>query len=244
MEYGFYTEGRNMIKMLNALIGSQAHGLAGPDSDYDYRGVFVTPTEELLSLGQTTSQTSWVEGKEDDVSWEVARFLFLATKCNPSILEVFKSPQIQFLTPYGYDLIELFPYVWNSKGVHDAFCGYGFNQRKKFLDERGDRRSKYAVAYLRTLYNAHELLTTGNFYLSVTESYIEGTCRAWRRGEFEIGEVISVTREWEEKVHAAYAANPDKQTDMEPINRLLLQIRRAFWRAESPNHITSVYEVK
>lgn len=235
-----------MIEIVKALVGSQAHGLATPESDFDYRGVFVESTEDLLSLNGTTRQTQWQEGRQDDVSWEIGHFLHLATKCNPTIMEVFHSPHIDFKGPYAYDLLELFPHVWNSKGVRDAFCGYGINQRKKFLDERGPRKDKYAVAYLRTLYNAWELLSTHDFSVCVTGTEIEDTCRRWRRGEYEIGEVIQLTREWENKVNTAYEANPSKETNMEAINRFLLQVRRAYWRIEEKDnqHIYAVYQVK
>lgn len=78
--------------ILKVLVGSQAHGLASPDSDYDYRGVYVIPTEEILSLNYKYKGSHWMEGKEDQTSYEIGHFLSLAIKCNPTILEVFKAP--------------------------------------------------------------------------------------------------------------------------------------------------------
>lgn len=37
--------------ILKVLVGSHAHGLAGPDSDRDFRSIFVMPTVELFRLG-------------------------------------------------------------------------------------------------------------------------------------------------------------------------------------------------
>ena len=48
--------------LLKVIVGSRAHGLAGPESDYDYRGVFLHPTSHILSIGAKPKQTDWVEG--------------------------------------------------------------------------------------------------------------------------------------------------------------------------------------
>src|SRR5687768_1695702 len=85
----------NQIQILRCIVGSTAHGLANENSDIDYRGVFVVPTSDLLSIGGVTQQTSWIEGQVDDTSWEIGHFLKMATKCNPTVLEVFLAPTIR-----------------------------------------------------------------------------------------------------------------------------------------------------
>lgn len=219
-----------MKQLFSALVGSRAHGLANEDSDYDYRGVFMVPTSQLLTLNAPKQRTHWEHGTEDDVSWEVGWFLGLATKCNPTILETFRSPQINQEDGRAILILSLFPYVWSSRGVYDAFRGYGASQRKKFLDDKDGRAPKYATAYLRTLYNAWELLTTGTFHVDMTESSVFETLQRFRRGEFEIGEVIQICADMEKKVEAAYLANPDKQTDFDLVNQTLLNIRQGYWK--------------
>ena len=84
-----------MIKntvILKVLVGSRAHKLDDKDSDYDYRSVYVTPTSNILSLNAKYSKTNWIEGNIDNTSYEIGHFLHLATKCNPTIMEVFKTP--------------------------------------------------------------------------------------------------------------------------------------------------------
>lgn len=174
------------IEILRCLVGSYAHSLATPESDYDYRSVYIIPTSELLKLGPNSYKaTSWVEGEnEDNTGWEIGHFLHLATHSNPSILEVFKAPIVEtgntILNPipyntYGEQLIKLFPYVWSSKGVYDAFKGYSHNQHKKMFDEKEEfvrRKNKYAVAHLRVLLQGIELLTTGTFSVKILHTYI------------------------------------------------------------------------
>ena len=37
--------------ILKVVVGSHAHGLAGPESDKDFRSVFILPTAELFRVG-------------------------------------------------------------------------------------------------------------------------------------------------------------------------------------------------
>ncbi len=243
----------NQILILKTIVGSVAHGLATEASDTDYRGVFAVPTKEILSLGYKPHPTDWIEGKDDNTSWEIGHFLHLATHCNPTILETFLAPvvkqapdnpvispnsndgrlvQLDFL---AYELRALFPYIWNSAGVMNAFIGYGLNQRKKFFDDKDKRASKYAVAYLRTLYQAWELLATGTFTIKIADTEIGETLKKWKAlASSEIllnysGEVIELCLKWERKVKEAYEKNPNKQTEIEPINNFLLKVRKEFW---------------
>jgi predicted nucleotidyltransferase len=220
------------VDILKVLVGSQAHGLATPQSDHDYRGVFVTPTSELLSLGETPRQTRWEEGRESDTSWEVGKFLFMALKCNPTILECFVAPRQVGTTMQGQALQALFPYIWTPQGVADAFIGYGQNQRKKFLDDKDQRSAKYAVAYLRVLYQAERLLWTHSLVIDMRGTEVEAELRRWRVGNFTPGEVIQTCRNWEERIRMALRANSDignPQYAPARVNAWLLTLRRECW---------------
>ncbi len=218
--------------ILKCLVGSRAHGLHTPESDYDYRGVFVVPTADILKVGARTKNTHWIEGQTDDTMYEIGHFLHLATKCNPTILEVFLAePQDNgsVANMWGADLRALFPYVWNSRDVMNAFIGYGLNQRKKFLDKKDERPHKYATAYLRTLYQAYELLTTGMFTVKAADTEVGEQLKRFKNADYTIGDVIQTAYEWEEKVRNAYEKNPDKETDFEKVNEFLLKVRKRFW---------------
>lgn len=231
-DYSVRRKNTAMKTLIKVLVGSQAHGLATPESDFDYRGVFILPTKEILSLGSHKQQTSWIEGKDDDTSWELGHFLFLATKCNPTILEAFLSPRVEHPNrdwDDGDRLRTLFPHIWNSRDVMNAFIGYGINQRKKFLDEKDGRPNKFAAAYLRSLWNGFELLTTGTFTIKIADLPIGETVRRFKEGDYEVGEVIDVCYKLEKEVRKAYEANPDKQTDLNTVNEFLLEMRKKYW---------------
>lgn len=224
-----------MLEILKVVVGSQAHGLATPSSDYDYRGVFVAPTSEILRIGGTVHETNWSEGQEDNTSWEVGHFLKMATKSNPTILETFLAPwAIKDEIGYpayliGQELRDLFPHVWNSTDVLNAFIGYSHNQRKKFLDKKDARQEKYAAAAARVLYNAYELLTTGTFTIRIADTPVGDTIRRFKNGQFTHGEVMQHIEDWENKVREAYKENPNKETNLEAVNEYLLKVRRLNW---------------
>lgn len=217
-----------MKQLLRVLVGSQAHGLANPQSDYDYRGVFIQPTQEILKLGNTKRTTSWVEGKIDDTSWELGHFLQMAVHCNPTILEVFLSPPMEE-TPDGKELRALFPHVWNSNDVKNAFVGYGLNQRKKFLNEKDNRPNKFAAAYLRSLVCGYYLLKEGTFPVNISHLSIGDTIKRFKEGNYSLGEVMDTCKAWEESLIQAYEGNPNKETNTEAVNEFLLRMRKKHW---------------
>lgn len=235
--------------ILRTLVGSRAHGLANPSSsDYDYRGVYITPTSELLKVDAGAYKGShWLEGKDDDTSYEIAHFLHLAMKSNPSILEVMVAPVVES-TPIGSELRKLFPYVWSSRGVYDAFNGYSTNQRIKMLSDNEQyvkRKWKYACAHIRVLLMGIQLLDTGKMSLDTqtygdVDKYIptsySGSWIDYLRGikmssDFfaSVGEIIDVTEELKRRLKVFFDNNPSKESNVDIINNFLLQVRKDNW---------------
>lgn len=217
-----YMEDNHILKVL---VGSRAHGLHTKDSDYDYRGVFITPLEELFKIGGTTKNTNWIEGKNDDTSWELGHFLSLATKCNPTILETFAAPVVQS-DIWGARLRKLFPYIWHPQRVFDAFTGYGFNQRKKMLEDKDKRGHKYAAAYLRTLIQCEELLRTGTLRTSFVDHVYFPRLVKWKNGELTAGEVIDVCQQYESECADALKYC-EHEPDLSKVDAFLLKARLA-----------------
>lgn len=234
-----------MKTILKSIVGSKAHGLDTPKSDIDLRGVFLVPTSELLSLGYKEKAVAWVEGQgEDATAYEISHFLELACRSNPSILEVLVSP-IKETTEEGTELRNLFPYIWNSIGVFNAFKGYSNNQRKKFIEDKDDRPWKYAVAQIRTLLLGIELLKLGTMTVNVEEQQnnygdfswdadkgesIKEILMGMKEGYFrDKGFVIDWAISLEKQLTEAYSENPNKQTDHEKVNNFLLNVRKNNW---------------
>lgn len=223
-----------MTTILKALVGSRAHGLNREDSDWDWRGIYVQPTSEILSLGYNPKTIQWLEGKEDFTNYEIGHFLMLATKANPSVLELLVSSHTE--TPpvhgrnWGAEIQALFPYLFTPEAAFNAFCGYSLNQRKKLLDDKDGRKWKYALAYIRTLQNLCDLLTTGTCILAVTKPDRIVLLKQIRDGQISAGEVINIAETLSTFAKRALEDAENRQ-DLCRVNAFLLDVRRCFWEA-------------
>jgi hypothetical protein len=234
--------------ILKAIVGSQAHGLATPESDIDYRGVFIHPISEIVHLNHmdNTGNVQHIEGLEDMSNYELKHYLNLAIRSNPSILEVLVSP-VKEITPEGQELKDLFPYLWSSEGVYKAFCGYSHNQLKKFIDEKDSRPWKYMVARIRTLLLGIELLKYGTMTVNVEDQYkilgpsvlmphlgfpeesISTTLKSMKIGHFSRGMAIDWGQWLLSILKSAYVENSHKESDFDRANDFLLRIRKNNW---------------
>lgn len=229
--------------MVRAIVGSTAHGLARPGSDLDVKEVYAQDTGEFFVIGdrreyatpRASKPLARPEDPVDFTQYEVGHFLHLATKSNPSVLEVMKTPRSHpevVVSARGDELLGLFPYVWNSHDVYFAFRGYGMSQRKRMDKGEGDARDrKYACAWLRTLYNACDLLATGSFSMDVTGTKIEGILRQWRDPDehFDLGEATALCGVWEAELDRTFEGSPEKRTDYGPINDFIISVRRELF---------------
>ena len=85
--------------ILRCIIGSRAYGLDHEASDTDYRGVYLPPAEAHWSLYGVPDQLESEPTQEH--YWELQRFLVLALKANPNVLECLYTPLVELATPLG-----------------------------------------------------------------------------------------------------------------------------------------------
>jgi len=120
------------IKNANCLLfecisGSRAYGTDLPGSDTDIKGVFVLPKHQFYGLDYVEQVSS---EKNDEVYYELRRFVDLLYKNNPNILEMLHSPEECVL--FRHPLFEAFQAgMFLSKLCKDTFAGYAFTQIKK-----------------------------------------------------------------------------------------------------------------
>ena len=113
--------------LLDCISGSKAYGLSTPQSDTDRKGVFLLPKHAFYGLaydGQVNNETN------DEVYFELKRFVELLVKNNPNILELMNTPKdcIMFRHPI-MDLLN--PDLFLSKLCQETFAGYALTQIKK-----------------------------------------------------------------------------------------------------------------
>lgn len=118
---------RSPYLLLDVVAGSHAYGTATPDSDVDRRGLFILPQRVLYGL-QAPVQIN--DDKQDEVYYELGRFVELLNDSNPNILELLAMPEdcIRFRHPL---LQELSPKPFLSKRCLKSFGGYAVAQIKK-----------------------------------------------------------------------------------------------------------------
>lgn len=211
-------------------MGSRAHRLEKENSDYDFRSVYVDCTSDMFKLFHKHKPTSWIEGDIDNTSYEVGHFLELASKCNPSVLEIFKAPIVEDCDTLleGVQMRDLFSAIWNPEDAFNSYTGYGYNQRTKMLQDKDRRTEKYAVAYLRTLFNLKELLTTGDFTIEVGNLEIGEKLRHWRDGKFSKGEVIDTCNTLVEECRRLKEGCQQKP-NIDKVNEWLIDVRSRYW---------------
>ena len=113
--------------LLDSVSGSQAYNLAISTSDIDRKGIFILPQRELYGFGNTEQVAN---STNDEVYFEIARFLDLLTKNNPNILELLSTPAAHVLFRHPLmNLIKAKDFL--SKLCLDTFAGYAQTQIKK-----------------------------------------------------------------------------------------------------------------
>ena len=162
-----------MKVLTKVVVGSRLHGLANEQSDWDYRGIHIHPLKDVLSPFKRVKSTSWIEGDEDNTSYELAEFCKNATYGNATILEVLFSNQVIESSPTA----DILRHEWRRFMDTDKFVlasrGYAQSQYNKMqLFEPDVRTPKFAVAYLRVLWQCAKFLETGEFHCQITEDDI------------------------------------------------------------------------
>ena len=214
--------------ILKVVVGSHAHGLAGPDSDKDYRAVFVLPTAELFRVGFKYQGTRMMKEEEDETSWEIGHFLQLALQGHPLVLETLVAPVVR-MDDWGAELRQLFPRLWSAQTAYESFLNYCDNQRKKMLEKKDGRPAKYAAAYVRVLFNLCELLERGTFSIRISETPVGEAVARIKAGHFRPGEVIDMGEYWTQEATRRLRAC-SQQARPELADAFLLKVRKAFLR--------------
>lgn len=115
------------LLLFESISGSKAYGLDTPESDTDLKGVFYLPKEQFYGLNYI-SQIS--NESNDEVYYEIGRFIELLSKNNPNILELLASPNECIL--YKHPLMDkITSQLFLSKLCKDTFAGYAISQIKK-----------------------------------------------------------------------------------------------------------------
>lgn len=219
--------------IFQCVVGSRAYGLDHDQSDTDYRGIYLPPADLHWSLYGVPDQLDREETQEQ--YWELQRFLVLALKANPNVLECLYTPLVQKVTPLGEELLAMRS-SFLSRMVFQTYSGYVASQFKKMqsdIKNQGQVKWKHVMHLIRLLISGIHVLRHGFVPVRVDEQREQ--LLAVRRGELSWDEAerwrLSLQREFDDAVQ--FTTLPERP-DYEKANALLIKARRAAMLEELP----------
>ena len=208
------------------VVGSRAYGLDDEHSDTDRRGMYLPPADVHWSLFGVPEQLE--SPGTEEVYWELQKFLTLALKANPNVLECLYTPLVERASPIAEEMLGM-KGAFLSRMVYQTYNGYVLSQFKKL---QGDLRNKSAVKWkhvmhlIRLLLSGVTVLREGFVPVRVEEH--RERLLAIKRGEVPFQEVeqwrLDLHRQFDE---AAQTTKLPERPDYERANALLIQARRS-----------------
>ena len=128
------------------VVGSRAYGSTdGAQSDTDRRGFYLPPADLHWSLHGVPEQLE--NAATQGCYWELGKFLELALRANPNVLECLYTPLIEHKTPLADELLAMRG-SFLSKLAYQTFNGYVLSQFKKLeqdIRSKGEVRWKHVM---------------------------------------------------------------------------------------------------
>ena len=213
--------------ILRCVIGSRAYGLDDDASDTDYRGVFLPTADMHWSLYGVPEVIECYDTQEH--YWELQRFLVLALKANPNVLECLYTPLIEKTTPIGQQLLQM-KEAFLSRLVYQTYNGYVMSQFKKMqadIRNQGQVKPKHVMHLIRLLISGIHILQNG--FVPVRVEQHRDQLLAIKRGEMPWTE----TEAWRRQLHKEFdrslgETSLPERPDYERANDFLIVARRAM----------------
>lgn len=212
---------------LEGVVGSTAYGLATPESDVDRLGIFVAPLGALLGMQSITE--SIVRTDPDSTHHEVRKFLHLAAKGNPTVLELLFLAEHEVVSDVGWLLLENKD-AFLSQRIRKTYGGYALQQVKR-LESREDgsfssdlrkRRRKHQRHIARLVLQCEHALTSGELRVRLTDEEVASV------REVEQYETTEQLLEWftiKDEAIRSMSTDLPMDADWDRIGKILLQIR-------------------
>lgn len=226
--------------ILAGTVGSTAYGLATAASDVDTLGVFMADTREILGLqGAQKTEETITSTNPDGAFHEIGKYLRLALKGNPTILELLYLPTHTTRSELGNRLVSIRDDLLSSAAVENAYGGYAMSQAKRLLSRSDEgkqgfgsvpvnRIEKHGRHCLRLLLQGRQLLETGSLAINVSQH---------REFLFSGGEIAARDPQAFRAVvegqlallsAAAHSTRLPKYPNVEKVNQFLVEARLAM----------------
>ncbi len=206
------------------IVGSQAYGLNRADSDIDRRGIYLPPASLEWSLYGVPGQLE--NAATEECYWELKKFLVLALKANPNILECLFTPVVEYSSEIA-DAILAKRSIFLSKLVYQTYNGYVMSQFKRLeqdLRSTGEIKWKHAMHLIRLLLQGISVLREAHVIVTVSEH--RETLLAVRDGEVTWSDVNAWRLALHREFDLAYQRTSlPQEPDYAEANRLLVWAR-------------------
>lgn len=156
------------------VVGSRAFGLETEESDTDRRGVYLPPADlhwSLYGVPEQLENDGPVTWKGEECYWELQKFLIMALKGNPNILECLYTPLVEHATPLAEELLAMRD-AFLSRLVYQTYNGYVMSQFKRMqadLRSQGRVKPKHVMHLIRLLLSGIHVLREGFVPVDVGE---------------------------------------------------------------------------
>jgi uncharacterized protein len=215
------------------VVGSQAYGLADTESDVDRRGIFLPTADLHWSLYGVPEQLENDDTQE--AYWELQKFLILALKANPNVLECLYTPLVEKATPLAEELLAM-KTIFLSRMVYQTYNGYVMSQFKKMqadIRNKGEVKWKHVMHLIRLLLSGIGVLRDG--FVPVKVEAHRDRLLAIRRGEVPWQDVERWRLSLHKDFNAAFEATKlPERPDYERANAFLVSARRRALSEELP----------
>jgi len=207
-------------------VGSKAFGLSNESSDDDIRGIFLPPADKHWSLHEVPGQLELNDGQLDEVFWELEKFLRLALKANPNILETVWTPIVLEASPIAQRVREM-RNAFLSKHIYKTYSGYAisqFRRMKNSFQKKGTFKTKHAMHLVRLLHSGIGALRTGEIMVDVSEFRSE--LLAIRNAQYSFEEVEQMATDLNKRFADAFEETElADQPDFAAVDRFLIDAR-------------------
>ncbi|ELP29580.1 hypothetical protein RBSWK_06436 [Rhodopirellula baltica SWK14] len=215
------------------VIGSRAYGLDDEDSDTDRRGIYLPPAELHWSLYGVPEQLE--NDQTQEVYWELQKFIVLALKANPNVLECLYSPIVESVTPLGKDLLAMRD-AFLSKLVFQTFSGYVASQFKKMqtdIRNQGRVKWKHVMHLIRLLLSGTHVLQNGEMIVDVGQH--RDRLLTIKHGDMPFHAADEWRQELQREFESAFQTTPlPDRPDYERANAFLVDARRKAVQEDLP----------
>lgn len=135
-EYDFLRNGRVKNIILFGVSGSRGYGTNVATSDWDGRGIYLNPLQELIGTKGDSEQ--FADSQTDTTIYSFMKMIKLLSSCNPNTIELLglRKSDYYILTDIGQELVDNADMFLSKRAIH-TFGSYARSQLNRLVMKSG-----------------------------------------------------------------------------------------------------------